>query len=272
MPAELIARLGSFITILVGVAGLERRRPRRPYQQPRHVRFAINFGMAAIDIAVVRLFFPAAAVGFASFAQEYHLGLFNLWQAPAILATVLSIILLDLVIYAQHVVFHAYPLLWRLHMVHHTDLDFDVSTALRFHPVEILLSMLVKFAAIAILGAPPVAVLVFEILLNGTAMFNHGNLYLPPRVDRWLRFIVVTPDMHRVHHSQLKSETNRNFGFNLPWWDHLFGTYRDQPAAGHEQMVIGLEHYRDPAELTLGKLILLPLKGHAGTYPWWRKP
>lgn len=168
-------------------------------------------------------------------------------------------ILLDLVIYLQHVMFHAVPALWRLHRMHHADLDFDVTTGARFHPVEIILSMAIKLAAVAALGASALAVLIFEVLLNATAMFNHGNVELPAALDRILRRFIVTPDMHRVHHSVVPSETNSNFGFNLPWWDRLLGTYREAPAAGQQGMTVGLEYFRDPAQLRLDRMLIQPL-------------
>jgi sterol desaturase/sphingolipid hydroxylase (fatty acid hydroxylase superfamily) len=166
--------------------------------------------------------------------------------------------LLDLSIYLQHVLHHAIPLLWRLHMVHHSDLDFDVTTGLRFHPLEIIISMVIKLAAVVALGPPALAVLVFQVALNATSMFNHGNVYLPLKIDRVLRLFVVTPEMHRVHHSAIKRETNSNFGFSFPWWDRLLGTYCAQPAKGHEGMTIGVEHLRDPTRLTLPRLIVMP--------------
>jgi sterol desaturase/sphingolipid hydroxylase (fatty acid hydroxylase superfamily) len=174
----------------------------------------------------------------------------------------LAVLLLDLAIYLQHVMFHAVPALWRVHRMHHSDTDLDVTTGLRFHPVEIVLSMLIKFAAIAALGAPAVAVLLFEVLLNATSMFNHANLRLPERVDAALRQVLVTPDMHRVHHSVIERETNSNFGFNLALWDRLFGTYRAQPEAGHEGMTIGVEQFRDPAEARLDRMLTQPFREH----------
>jgi sterol desaturase/sphingolipid hydroxylase (fatty acid hydroxylase superfamily) len=173
---------------------------------------------------------------------------------------------LDFVIYLQHVMVHAVPALWRLHRMHHADLDFDVTTGARFHPIEIVLSMGIKLATVAVLGAPPLAVLIFEVLLNGTAMFNHGNIRLPLGLDRWLRLLVVTPDMHRVHHSILPGETNSNFGFNLPWWDRLFGTYRAQPREGHEGMTIGIEQFRQPGDTWLHRLLIQPFVGETGEY------
>ncbi|HUV13474.1 MAG TPA: sterol desaturase family protein [Acidobacteriota bacterium] len=182
------------------------------------------------------------------------------------MAVVAGVILLDCSIYFQHVLFHAIPALWRLHMVHHADLDFDVTTGLRFHPIEMLLSVVIKVAVVVVLGTPVLAVLIFEVLLNATAMFNHGNVRLHPAVDRYLRWILVTPDMHRVHHSVIPEETNSNFGFNLPWWDRIFGSYRAQPAAGHGKMEIGLRQFRDPKQLTLLSSLCIPFVGKAGEY------
>jgi sterol desaturase/sphingolipid hydroxylase (fatty acid hydroxylase superfamily) len=179
------------------------------------------------------------------------------------LAVLLSILLLDLAIYLQHVLFHAVPGLWRLHRMHHADLEFDVTTGLRFHPVEIVLSMVIKLAVVAALGAPAVAVLLFEVLLNATALFNHGTIRLPAGWDRVLRWVMVTPDMHRVHHSVIPAETNSNFGFNLPWWDRLLGTYRAQPKAGHDGMTIGIKQFRTRRDLWLDRMLLQPLRSPA---------
>jgi len=191
-------------------------------------------------------------------AQSHGWGVFNLLAVPAWVATPAAVILLDLVIYGQHVMFHAVPVLWRLHRMHHADLEFDVTTGLRFHPVEILLSMAIKLAAIMAFGAPPLAVLIFEVLLNATSLFNHANIRVP--LDRLLRLVVVTPDMHRVHHSIERRETDSNFGFNLPWWDRLFGTYRAQPALGHQGMTIGIDRFRDPRELRLDRMLWQPFR------------
>jgi sterol desaturase/sphingolipid hydroxylase (fatty acid hydroxylase superfamily) len=230
-------------------------------------RWPNNFGIVVLNTVVVKLLFPVAAVGMAVFAREHGWGLFNAIEVPGALAVVATIILLDLIIYLQHVMVHAVPALWRLHRMHHADLDFDVTTGARFHPIEIVLSMVIKLAAVVVLGAPPVAVVIFEMILNATSMFNHGNLRLPAGVDRVLRLFVVTPDMHRVHHSAIPAETNSNFGFNLPWWDRLLGTYRDQPAAGHEAMTIGIEQFREPGDLRLDRMIVQPFRGSPGDYP-----
>jgi len=241
--------------------------PRRDQNIARGVRWPSNIGLVVLDTLVVRLVFPITAVALALLAEARGWGLFNAFAVPAWAAIPLGVILLDLAIYLQHVLFHAVPAFWRLHRMHHADLEFDVTTGVRFHPVEILLSMGIKLGVVVALGAPAAAVLVFEILLNATSMFNHGNVNLPTRVDRILRWIVVTPDMHRVHHSIKPSETNSNFGFNLPWWDRLFGTFRDQPDAGHVGMTIGLDQFRDPAELRIDRMLLQPLRGSEGPYP-----
>ncbi len=241
--------------------------PRRRRDIPRVIRWSNNLALVVIDIIVLRLTFPILAVGLAIIAQERGWGLFNLIEAPAWVAVLVSIIVLDLVIYLQHVMFHAVPALWRLHRMHHADLEFDVTTGLRFHPIEIVLSMGIKLAMVLVLGPPAVAVLIFEVLLNATAMFNHSNVRLPLVVDRLLRLIMVTPDMHRVHHSILPEETNSNFGFNLPWWDRLLGTYRAQPAAGHDAMTIGIEQFRTQRDLWLDRMLVQPVKGPASGYP-----
>jgi sterol desaturase/sphingolipid hydroxylase (fatty acid hydroxylase superfamily) len=204
-------------------------------------------------------------------AEKRAWGLLNNLLIPSWLGLVASVVLLDLAIYLQHVMFHAVPALWRVHRMHHADLDFDVTTGARFHPIEIVLSMLIKLGVVAALGTPALGVLIFEVLLNATSMFNHGNVYLPETLDRYLRWCVVTPDMHRVHHSVVTVETNSNFGFNLPWWDRLLGTYRDQPAAGHEGMTIGIEQFRAARELWLDRMLLQPFRGPAGAYAsTWR--
>ena len=198
--------------------------------------------------------------------RQWGWGFINDLRLPAWATIVLSIVLLDLAIYLQHVMFHAIPALWRVHRMHHADLDFDTSTGVRFHPVEAILSMLIKLSAVAVLGAPAMAVLIFAVLLNASSMFNHGNLRMPVMLDRYLRWLLVTPDMHRVHHSILPAEANSNFGFNLPWWDRLFGTYRGQPGSGHESMIIGIEQFRHERELWLPRMLVQPLRGPVGAY------
>ncbi|MFT6092065.1 MAG: sterol desaturase/sphingolipid hydroxylase (fatty acid hydroxylase superfamily) [Sulfitobacter sp.] len=260
-------RLAVFLSVLVAMALWELATPRRRQEIPRVIRWTNNLGLVVIDTIVLRLSFPILAVGLAAIAQDRGWGLFNIIDTPEWVAVLVSIIVLDLVIYLQHVMFHAVPALWRLHRMHHADLEFDVTTGLRFHPVEILLSMGIKLAVVVALGPPAVAVLIFEVLLNATAMFNHSNIRLPMLVDRFLRLIVVTPDMHRVHHSIIPEETNSNFGFNLPWWDRLLGTYKAQPKAGHEGMMIGIEQFRTGRDLWLDRMLVQPITGPAIGYP-----
>jgi sterol desaturase/sphingolipid hydroxylase (fatty acid hydroxylase superfamily) len=260
VTSEPVIRLSCFVGVLLLMMLWEALTPRRSQVIGRLLRWPNNLGLVVLDTLVVRLVFPLAAVGMAFFAQAHGWGLFNLILLPAWLAMPASVLLLDLTIYGQHVAFHAVPVLWRLHRMHHADLEFDVTTGLRFHPAEILLSMIIKLAAVAVLGAPPLSVLVFEVLLNVTSMFNHGNVNLPLAFDRMLRFVVVTPDMHRVHHSIVRRETDSNFGFNVPWWDRLFGTYRPQPVAGHALMRLGIDRFRDPRELWLDRMLLQPLR------------
>lgn len=267
MQNEVPLRLGFFFAVLGLMALWEVLAPRRVLTVSKALRWVNNLGLVFLNSVLLRLLFPAAAVGMAAFAAEHGWGLFNHFAVPYAAAVVLSTVALDFVIYLQHVMVHAVPALWRLHRMHHADPDFDVTTGARFHPLEIILSMLIKFAAIVVLGAPVVAVVIFEVLLNATAMFNHGNVRLPAAFDRPLRWLVVTPEMHRVHHSVEDDEANSNFGFNLPWWDRLFGTYRDQPRAGHEAMTIGIHRYRTPREVSwLSGMLLLPFRGKVSDY------
>ncbi len=264
---EMPIRLVFFFVIFAVIAFWEVLTPRRPLTVGKAGRWASNLGIVVINTLLLRVLFPSAAVGMALAAEQSSWGLLNQFVIPEALAFVGSVVFLDFAIYLQHVMFHAVPILWRLHRVHHADLDFDVTTGARFHPIEIILSMLIKFAVIAVLGPPVAAVIAFEVLLNATAMFNHGNLRLPSSVDRVLRWIVVTPDMHRVHHSVEDDETNSNFGFNLPWWDRLFGTYRDQPRHGHEGMTIGIRGLRDPGQVDrLPGMLMLPFIGRITDY------
>jgi sterol desaturase/sphingolipid hydroxylase (fatty acid hydroxylase superfamily) len=264
---EPLIRIGCFLGVLAVMALWELAAPRRRQAVSRLVRWPSNLGIVALNTVLLRLIVPTAAVGFALVAEAKGWGLFNIIEVPWAVAVVASVLLLDLAIYLQHVMVHAVPALWRLHRMHHADLEFDVTTGLRFHPFEILLSMGIKLAVVAALGPPALAVLIFEVLLNATAMFNHANVRIPAGLDRVLRWIVVTPDMHRVHHSILPAETNSNFGFNLPWWDRLLGTYRAQPAAGHEAMTIGIEQFRAPRELWLDRMLIQPVLGPASGYP-----
>jgi len=264
---EQLIRLGFFFGIFTLVAIAEVISPRRRLAVSKAVRWMNNLTLVVLNTLVLRLLFPAAAVGVAAFAENSGWGLLNHYQPPFFLVVVISVVMMDIVIYLQHVMVHAVPALWRLHMVHHVDPDFDVTTGSRFHPIEIILSMLIKFATIAVLGPPVVAVVIFEVLLNATAMFNHGNLHLPQQLDRVLRWFVVTPDMHRVHHSVIPAETNSNFGFNLPWWDRLFGTYQAQPQAGHEEMTIGIRGFQDPKKISwLPGMLALPFTHTAKGY------
>jgi len=245
--------------------------PRRKQEVCRTSRWPSNLGVVLLDTLLVRVLFPTTAVGLALLAETKHFGVFNVWPIPGLIAVIASVVILDLVIYLQHVLFHAVPALWRLHRMHHADLEFDVTTGARFHPIEIVLSMLIKLAVIGALGAPPVAVLIFEVLLNATAMFNHSNVRLPAAIDQFLRWLVVTPDMHRVHHSVVVRETNSNFGFNLPWWDRLFGTYREQPDARHDRMTIGVEEFRDPGEQRLDRMLTQPFRKSDRAYVLGRR-
>jgi sterol desaturase/sphingolipid hydroxylase (fatty acid hydroxylase superfamily) len=264
---EPLIRAACFLGILAAMALWEIAAPRRRREIPRLLRWSGNLGIVVIDTLALRLVFPVAAVGLALVAEERGWGLLNVAGAPGWLAFAASILVLDFAIYLQHVMFHAVPAFWRLHRMHHADLEFDATTGVRFHPVEILLSMAIKLAVVAALGPPAAAVLVFEVLLNGTSLFNHGNVRVPAGIDRVLRWFVVTPDMHRVHHSIHPRETNSNFGFNLPWWDRLLGTYRAQPADGHEAMTIGIEQFRTPGDLRLDRMLIQPWRGPASGYP-----
>src|SRR5438105_8571085 len=259
-------RVGISAAVFAAMAGWEVTAPRRSQAIGRWVRWPNNLGVVIIDTILLRLLFPAAAVGAALGGEEQGWGLLNNLPLPPWMAVIAAVIVLDLAIYFQHVLFHAVPALWRLHRMHHADLEFDVTTGVRFHPVEIVFSMIIKLGVVLALGAPALAVLIFEVLLNATSMFNHGNVLLPQPIDRVLRTLVVTPEMHRVHHSIEPAETNSNFGFNLPWWDRLFGTYRAQPAAGHEAMTIGIDEFRDPRELRLDRMLLQPFHRDAGRY------
>ena len=255
---EPIIRLSFFLGILVLMAIWELVAPRRPLATSKTSRWFSNLSIVLIDSLAVRLLVPLQAVGVALFVAKHGWGILNNVMLPPWMNILLGILGLDFVIYLQHAMFHSIPVFWRLHRMHHSDLDFDVTTGVRFHPIEILLSMGIKMAAVVILGASAVTVILFEVLLNATSMFNHGNVRLPIRIDRVLRHLVVTPEMHRVHHSVIIQEHNSNFGFNFPWWDRLLGTYQDQPAKGHEGMTIGLSQFRDPKRLALPLLLILP--------------
>ena len=259
MQYEPQIRLACFVGVFALMALWELAAPRRALGAAKGARWFANLGLVAIDTLVVRLVFPIAAVGMAELAVGRGWGLFNVFHAPYWIAFAAAFIALDFIIYAQHVLFHYVPFLWRLHRVHHADVDLDVTSGLRFHPGEIALSMCIKLGAVALLGPPTAAVVAFEVALNATSMFNHGNVRIPAGIDRALRLALVTPDMHRVHHSVIQTETNSNFGFNLPWWDRICGTYTAQPREGHTGMTIGLAQFRDRASQRLSALLLLPL-------------
>ena len=267
MQGEALLRLAAFAAVLAAVALWELAAPRRKALYARGARWPHNLGLFLVDVAVIRLLAPGTVIGVAMAAEQHGWGLLSAVSLPWWAALPIGVVLLDLVIYFQHVMFHAVPTLWRLHRVHHADQDFDVTTGVRFHPVEILLSTVIKSAGVAAIGAPALAVLVFEVLLNATSMFNHANASLPSRAERWVRWLVVTPDMHRVHHSVLYDESSSNFGFNLPWWDRLFGTYRAQPKLGHVAMTIGVDAFRSAEDLRLDHLLVQPFQNTPGQYP-----
>jgi sterol desaturase/sphingolipid hydroxylase (fatty acid hydroxylase superfamily) len=229
----------------------------------------INLALVGFNTVFTRIILVSGAMGAAVLAGQGGVGLLHQVDWPLWGEVIIAIVVLDLVVYFQHALMHAVPILWRLHMVHHSDLDFDVTTGIRFHPIEIVLSMFIKIGSVILIGVSPIAVLMFEVLLNATAMFNHSNVCIPRKVDRLLRWFLVTPDMHRIHHSVIPRETHRNFGFNLPWWDRVVGTYLIAPSKGHEDMTIGLEQYQDSTQLTWLGLLALPFVGQLGKYPTW---
>ncbi len=264
---EVPVRLSFFFGVFAVIAIWETFSPRRSLTVSKGIRWVNNLGLVFLNSFVLRLLFPTAAVGVAVVVDQRNGGVLNFYEVPFMLSVVFTIIAMDFIIYLQHVTVHAIPALWRLHRVHHADLDYDVTTGARFHPLEIILSMVIKFATIILLGAPVVAVIIFEVILNATAMFNHGNLKIPKKLDRILRWFLVTPDMHRVHHSVEDDEANSNFGFSLPWWDRLLGTYRDQPRGGHVGMVIGIHKYREPKQVNqLPGMLMLPFIGEISDY------
>jgi sterol desaturase/sphingolipid hydroxylase (fatty acid hydroxylase superfamily) len=268
---EPVIRLVAFAGIFAAMAAWETLAPRREQKLGRGTRWPSNIGIVVLDTVLVRLVFPTTAVGLALVAEARGWGLSHALDLPAWVSVLLAVAALDFAIYLQHVLFHAVPALWRLHRMHHADLDVDVTTGARFHPIEILLSMGLKLGVVAALGTPAVAVLAFEVLLNATSMFNHSNIRMPAWLDRMLRWVVVTPDMHRVHHSIVVRETNSNFGFNLPWWDRLFGTYRAQPAAGHDGMTIGIEQFREATEQRLDHMLTQPFRNDDTRYALGRR-
>lgn len=255
---EAIVRLTVFLGIFTVLALLEIIAPRRKLHVSKTWRWFTNLSLTGFNVFIIRLLFGAALIQTATFAQKNGWGILNYLQIPYWLEFPVSIIFFDFMIYIQHVISHALPIFWRLHLVHHTDLDFDLTTAARFHPIEIIISLIYKLGLVIVIGADPVAVLVFESILNGSAQFNHSNLSLSNRLDRFLRWFIITPDFHRVHHSVEEVETNSNYGFFLPYWDYLCGTYRSQPALSHTKMIIGLKEYRDKRKLSLLSLLMLP--------------
>lgn len=260
MAWEATLRLVSFVGVFASLGLAEALFPRRPRRQTRRRRWAVNLGLSFLDTLAVRLVFSLGALGAAQWAATQGWGLFNHLDLPAWAEFGLGLAALDLTIYFQHLLFHATPLFWRFHGMHHTDLDLDASSGVRFHPLEIMVSMGIKLAAVAALGAPAEAVVAFEVLLNAASLFNHANLYLPPGLDRVVRLFLVTPDMHRVHHSVIIKEHDSNFGFTVPWWDWVFGTYRAQPAEGHLDMKLGLASFRDERRLGLVSLLGFPFR------------
>lgn len=267
METDTLIRFGAFLGVFAVLAAAEVFAPRRRLSTSKSHRWFANLTIVALNPLAVVLIFPILPVGLALLASEKNWGLLNQFSMPYGIEVLIGVLMLDFVVYIQHVLHHAIPALWRLHMMHHADLDFDMTTGLRFHPIEIVISMTIKLSAVAALGTSPLAVLIFEVALNSTAMFNHSNIHLPVQLDRVLRLLVVTPDMHRVHHSVIIRETNSNYGFNLPWWDRLLGTYRDQPEKGHTDMTIGLSQFRDQQKLSLPHLLILPFTGDPGRVP-----
>ncbi len=264
---EIAIRLSFFFGVFMIMTIWEILAPRRVLTVSKGIRWVNNLGLVVFNSLILRLLFPAAAIGVAAFAQTHGWGVLNYYKLPDVLAIILTVIAMDFVIYLQHVMVHAVPFLWRFHRVHHADLDYDVTTGARFHTIEIFFSMLIKFATIIVLGAPVIAVIIFEINLNVLAIFNHSNVGLPKPLDVFLRWFIVTPDMHRIHHSVEDDETNSNFGFNLTWWDRLFGTYREQPRGGQKGFTIGIHTYRDIKQTNwIIGMMMLPFKGKVSEY------
>lgn len=247
-----------FVLVFLVISLLEISSPRRSKSDSS--RKLNNFLILIIDILCVRLIFPMASVGIATYAEINNLGLINFYDLDSTLWVVVTVLSLDFFIYIQHLLSHKFNFLWRLHRVHHSDTEFDLTTALRFHPLEIILSIFFKSILILILGCSPVAILIFETILNSTAIFNHGNVFIPKSMDKVIRLFVVTPDMHRIHHSTLNEEMNSNFGFNISIWDRLFSTYTDKPKAGHNVMKIGLNRFREKKDSSLASMLIQPFK------------
>jgi sterol desaturase/sphingolipid hydroxylase (fatty acid hydroxylase superfamily) len=263
---EITIRLLFFFGIFALIGLWEVFAPRRALTMSKAIRWGSNIGIVVLDSVVLRLAFPVVAVGFAAYVNQQGWGVLNQFELDPLLAIIIAVVVMDFTIWLQHVMVHAIPLFWRLHRMHHADLDYDLTTGARFHPLEIILSMGIKLAVIMLLGPPVVAVLIFEVILNALAMFNHGNIRMPLGLDKVLRLLIVTPDMHRVHHSVQDDETNSNFGFNLSIWDRIFGTYKAQPDLGHEKMIIGLDRFREPRDNTLPRMLVQPFIGNADGY------
>jgi sterol desaturase/sphingolipid hydroxylase (fatty acid hydroxylase superfamily) len=256
---ESVIRLGFFLGTFILMAAWEIVAPLRAPGMSKAIRWPNHLTLAVVNIVLSRVLFPLGAVALAMYLGELGIGLFNMIPVPYALAFGGSLLALDLAIYLFHLLFHAVPALWCVHRVHHADLDIDVSTGVRFHPIQMALSVIVKSIVIVVLGPPALSVLAFEAASHAITLFNHGNVRIPPALDRVLRWLVVTPDMHRIHHSIQMAETDSNFGFVLPWWDRLFGTYRAEPAAGQAQMVVGIESFRTDRDLWLDRLVLNPV-------------
>lgn len=261
MTMEAIIRLTIFLSVLALMVGWEVASPKRQPRYNRWQRWPANLGIVVVDTLLTRLLVPAGVVGSALWAQQQGVGLFNVVSAPLWVAVLVSFIALDIAIYWQHRAFHRIPVLWRLHRVHHADPDFDVTTGLRFHPIEILLSLGIKATAAVALGAPVIAIIIFEVVLNACSLFNHGNVALPPKLEAAVRKVLITQELHRIHHSSVKQETNSNYGFSVSWWDHLFNSYTAKPQAGSDNVDIGLSEYRDASLTTrLWGLLRIPFR------------
>lgn len=263
---ESYIRLGSFLGIFALLTAWEISSPKRELLQLRRFRWFGNIGLIVISSVLIRFLIPTAAVGVALHVEQDQVGFLNHYDMPFFVQFFIAFVLMDLAIYFQHVIFHALPMFWRFHRVHHSDLDCDITTGIRFHPFEMIISILFKFLVIISIGAPVLAVVVFEVVLNAASMFTHSNIKIPQSIERMVRLILVTPDMHRIHHSINENETNSNFGFFISTWDRIFGTYIKEPALGHENMQIGLQGFREPKWQNLRWLIYLPFVSRIDDY------
>lgn len=257
---DAIIRLSSASTIFLLMIGWEYLSPRRVLSSGRKHRWVINLGLAALNMAIMRLTMGSVAYFTAITAKEQNFGLLNQFSCPEGLSILITVLFLDFAIYVQHILAHKWPLLWRLHQVHHTDIEMDATTTVRFHPLEIMLSMVYKVICIALIGGNPAAIVIFEILLNATATFNHSNIYIPTKLEKIIRYVLVTPDMHRIHHSVIPKETDSNYGFSISCWDRLFRTYIAEPQLPQTEMAIGLAEFREERELSFYRLLLLPFQ------------